>query len=78
MSNFIPLELPSRDMTEEAVKAGALGVSRTFKRAERAQAQSTTEQLSLLDALPAGEGVAVATITDEDEELDDDFEPEDA
>ncbi len=53
-------------------------VSRTFRRAERAQAQNTTEQLSLLDALPAGEGVVVATITDEDEELDDDFEPEDA
>jgi site-specific DNA-methyltransferase (adenine-specific) len=53
-------------------------VSRTFKRAERAQAQSAAEQLSLLDAMPAGESVATATLTDEDDEPDDDFEQEDA
>lgn len=53
-------------------------VSRTFKRAERAQAQSAAEQLSLLDALPASQSVTVATLTDEDEEPDEDFEEEDA
>ena len=51
-------------------------VSRTFKRAERAQPQSAAAQLSLLDTLDASDNAAGAVMTDEDELPDDDFDEE--
>jgi len=54
-------------------------VSRTFKRAERAQATSAIGQLSLTDSLTASASVAAPPLTEaEDEALDDELDDEEA